>query len=102
MIHYGDTIILKHFATGAFLHSHLTNYTTGSNNQHVTGVKEDSAKNEWMVMPPFQSVLPKKTPVMENMAFSLSHVPTKMMLSSNKAFSSPVTNQQEVCWQAFP
>ena len=93
---FGDTITLRHVNTGKVLHSHKSNYPSGSKQQQVTCTGSPDGQSAWLVCGQHGNILQLPgIPLKAGTVFRLQHVRTKRNLHSHKV-TSAVTKQQEV------
>ncbi|KAJ3375100.1 hypothetical protein GGF31_005822 [Allomyces arbusculus] len=109
LVVYGANVTLKHFDTGAFLHSHKDRYPltyedkrVSSQGQQVTGYPHNDTNNVWLVKPAdpdqWATLLDAETPhavVKHNSIVVLEHLNTKTHLLTHDVASPHTTTNQE-------
>ncbi|KAF8248422.1 dolichyl-phosphate-mannose-protein mannosyltransferase [Wilcoxina mikolae CBS 423.85] len=104
VVHYYDTIQIRHKDTKAFLHSHSQNYPLryedgriSSQGQQVTGYPFNDTNNHWVIMPPTPFAVDDRLnrPVRNGDVFKLHHVLTNTDLLSHDVASPYYPTNQE-------
>ncbi|ORZ26890.1 Dolichyl-phosphate-mannose-protein mannosyltransferase-domain-containing protein [Lobosporangium transversale] len=91
---YGATITIRHQGTqGGYLHSHPSNYETGSKQQQITLYPHKDNNNEWIIQKRDGSVPDTLEYVKHGDYVRLLHVPTKKRLHSHDQ-KPPVTETE--------
>lgn len=104
IIHYGDTITIKHKDTKAFLHSHPETYPLryddgriSSQGQQVTGYIHDDVNNYWIIKPGNLNMddIPTDRPVKSGDIIKLHHVGTNTDLLTHDVASPYYPTNEE-------
>jgi len=93
---YGSEITLRHINTnGGYLHSHGSNYKTGSKQQQITCYSHRDNNNIWIVESTDNSTKSTFQPLKNGDIIRLRHKTTQRRLHShdNKEFKPPVSQQ---------
>ncbi|KAF8915611.1 hypothetical protein BGZ58_005469, partial [Dissophora ornata] len=91
---YGATITIRHQGTqGGYLHSHASNYETGSKQQQVTLYPHKDSNNEWIIQKRDGSIPESLEYVKSGDYVRLMHVPTSKRLHSHDQ-KAPVTETE--------
>eukprot|EP00833_Pecoramyces_ruminatium_P005542 jgi/Orpsp1_1/1179574/evm.model.c7180000069913.1 len=93
---YGSEITIRHINTnGGFLHSHGSNYKTGSKQQQITCYSHRDNNNIWIVEKVDNSTLESFEPLKNGDVIRLLHKTTNRRLHShgNDKFKPPVSQQ---------
>ncbi|KAF9205741.1 hypothetical protein BGZ49_003582 [Haplosporangium sp. Z 27] len=92
---YGATVTIRHQGTqGGYLHSHASNYETGSKQQQVTLYPHKDNNNDWIIQKRDGSVPDSLEYVKHGDHIRLLHVPTSRRLHSHN-HKAPVTETEE-------
>ncbi|CAG9327209.1 unnamed protein product [Blepharisma stoltei] len=98
-VRYGVPFKLRHVASGSVLHSHYSNYSSGSYQQEVGCYESNDINDWWIVKGPSGTDLWNCSigePVLNNSIIRLYHVGTRKYLRSDHWHFSPTSYQQEV------
>jgi dolichyl-phosphate-mannose-protein mannosyltransferase len=93
---YGSEITIRHVnSNGGFLHSHNSNYKTGSKQQQITCYSHRDSNNVWIVEKVGNETLKNFEPLKSGDTIRLMHKSTKRRLHShdNEKFKPPVSQQ---------
>ncbi|KAF9937285.1 hypothetical protein BGZ67_001418 [Mortierella alpina] len=88
---YGATLSIRHLGTqGGYLHSHPSNYETGSKQQQITLYPHKDSNNEWIIQRKDGTVPDRLEYVKNGDIIRLLHVPTSKRLHSHEQ-KAPIT-----------
>ncbi|KAF9986427.1 hypothetical protein BGZ75_001816 [Mortierella antarctica] len=88
---YGATLSIRHLGTqGGYLHSHPSNYETGSKQQQITLYPHKDSNNEWIIQRKDGTVPDRLEYVKNGDIIRLLHVPTSKCLHSHEQ-KAPIT-----------
>ncbi|KAF9949516.1 hypothetical protein BGZ72_008706 [Mortierella alpina] len=91
---YGATLSIRHLGTqGGYLHSHPSNYETGSKQQQITLYPHKDNNNEWIIQKKDGTVPGRLEYVKNGDIIRLLHVPTSKRLHSHQQ-KAPVTEDE--------
>jgi len=93
---YGSEVTIRHVnSNGGFLHSHSSNYKTGSKQQQITCYSHRDSNNAWIIEKVGNETLKNFEPLKSGDTIRLMHKSTKRRLHShdNEKFKPPVSQQ---------